>query len=213
MEVGQPKFNNRGHKMNDQNQSTPDIDQVERRVMLRYRQAVDITPERNAEVAVGEMAEYAREIYRELTAANQALAASIEERRVLSELFTTKLAESQQREAGLREALKPFAMMHRDESSYADSHVVALRGIASDLTLITEGDFRRASKALTSLPPSVVPWEVVEPIINTLVKLQCYGRHTEGPKGQMTIGDVRYFASEAVKQLESYAPQQKEKQV
>lgn len=51
-------------------------------------------------------------------------------------------------------ALRPFAAMHRDESSYPDDHVIALRGVASDLTMITEGDFRDAHKALTLTAPT-----------------------------------------------------------
>ncbi len=48
----------------------------------------------------------------------------------------------------LEEVLKPFADMHRDDSSLADDHLVLQRGIASDLTMLFERDFRRAAEYL-----------------------------------------------------------------
>lgn len=48
----------------------------------------------------------------------------------------------------LREALKPFASMHRDGSD--PKELACVRGVASDMTVITSGDFERADAALRS---------------------------------------------------------------
>jgi hypothetical protein len=86
-------------------------------------------------------------ISRDLAASNLRRAEKAEE----------ELAEANADRARLREALGPFAEMDREESSYPDDYLVLQRGIASDLTMITERDFRRAAKALSTPPPPVVP--------------------------------------------------------
>ena len=52
--------------------TTPVTDAVEKLVIIRYEQAEDITPKRNAVVAIGEMAHHARSLERELNTAKLA---------------------------------------------------------------------------------------------------------------------------------------------
>lgn len=167
--------------------------------------------------------DFARELERELTAANQALAASIEERRVLAELFTTKLAESQskiahledhlkcalnwehradqlqkelnesqQREAGLREALSNVSEVIADTIPTQHSLESCLCSECKPKTEIIDS----ISKALTSPPPSVVPWAEVEKAVALLNKSFETGWET--------------YAREAFDLLLTYAPQPKE---
>lgn len=64
-----------------------------------------------------------------------------------------ELAEKEAQVAVLREALEPFARMHREESGLADDHLVLQRGVASDMTCLFEGNIRVAAKALASTSP------------------------------------------------------------
>ncbi len=48
----------------------------------------------------------------------------------------------------LVEALEPFAQMDRDVEGVNLQEVACQRGVASDLTLITSQDFRRAAEVL-----------------------------------------------------------------
>jgi hypothetical protein len=57
-----------------------------------------------------------------------------------------KIEECFQAVPKLTEALRPFATMHRIGSD--PSEVACQRGTASDLTIITSGDFQRAYEAL-----------------------------------------------------------------
>lgn len=57
-----------------------------------------------------------------------------------------KVAELERRVGVLGMALKPFAKMHREGCDL--NELACSRGVASDLTIITSGDFANASAAL-----------------------------------------------------------------
>lgn len=65
-----------------------------------------------------------------------------------------KLRASEAGSARMREALLPFAKMNREESDLPDDHFVVSRGVASDLTMLVERDFRNAAAAIKSVDQS-----------------------------------------------------------
>lgn len=71
------------------------------------------------------------------------------------EALSHTLAAAQERDRKLREALRPFADMHRDGCDL--NEISCVRGHASDMTILRSGDFKRAADALESPQASAEP--------------------------------------------------------
>jgi hypothetical protein len=69
-----------------------------------------------------------------------------ERERMRLESARQEIADQEERIAELEKALKPFADMHRPGTD--PKELACSRGVASDMTILTSGDFERAASAL-----------------------------------------------------------------